>query len=328
MRIRIFFIAFLVSLPFWWGINVLATTLENTLLWNQILPGTPEVLTADFYGATQRVREKNQQDRIKKAAEELDIKAKAVISVRVSRSGKKQVLFAKNPKESLPIASLTKLMTALVVFDLKETYNFSEKITVSKTAVDQEGKSKYKELKPGEKISLDNLVHIMLIESSNDAAYAISEFIGAEGFVELMNLYTKSLGLSGTRFVNPTGLEPDEPDGPKNISTVEELSEIAEFILTTYPSIFEITTNYSYVLTREDGTLHYFIPAGTNELLREFPEIIGGKTGWGIEARGCLLLILEDKVSEAHIINVILGSEDRFGEMKKLIHWTNEVLVF
>jgi len=212
-------------------------------------------------------------------------------------------------------------MTALVVFDLDEVYAESQPVKITKQAVEQEGQSKYGELKIGESLSVKNLLYIALIESSNDAAFALTEPIGKQGFVELMNLYSKKIELENTYFVNPTGLEVGEFGELKNVSTVRDIVKLTKYILENYPQIFEITTNQSYEVLNLDNTFHHFIPQNTNELLREIPEIIGGKTGWGIEAGGCLLLVLDNLEEEgSYFVSIILGAKDRFAEMRKLIN--------
>ncbi|MBM3251006.1 MAG: D-alanyl-D-alanine carboxypeptidase, partial [Candidatus Nealsonbacteria bacterium] len=248
----------------------------------------------------------------------IDIKANSVTSIEIDEQGNKIVLFEKNSAGIFPIASLTKLMTALVVFDLKGTYKPSQLITISREAVLQKGQSKYGELVVGEKLSVEALLHIMLIESSNDAAFALTQPIGEEAFVSLMNIYTKNLELQNTNFINSTGLDPDNNQGISNYSTGQDIVKIIEYILTNHPQIMEITLKQSYEVLKPNGSLHHFIPQSTNELLSEIPEIIGGKTGWTIEANGCLLLVL-DNSKGGYFINIVLGSEDRFGDMRKII---------
>lgn len=319
MRLKILLISFLLSLPFWWGVNVLAENLEDFWFQQEIVKN-PEILTAAI---NQKILERKiKKLKLEKLQEErlknLEIEARAAISVEIDKKGNEKILFEKNSQELLPIASLTKLMTALVIFDLDETYNLSQTIKISKKAVDQEAVSKYDDLRVGESLSVETLLYIMLIESSNDAAFALTEPIGQQGFVRLMNVYAKHLELENTHFVNPTGLEPDKPQEPKNLSTARDLVKLTKFILKSYPQIFEITANQSYEVLKPDGSLHHFIPQNTNKLLGEIPEIIGGKTGWSPEAGGCLLLVLENPNTSKYYINIILGANDRFGEMRKL----------
>jgi len=319
-KLKIFLIAFVLSLPFWWGINSLAKNLEDFWFLQEITKN-PEILAAQL---NQQILEAKIKDlRLEKLRterlENLEIAAKAVISIEIDGQGRERILFEKNSKEPLPIASLTKLMTALVIFDLDETYNFSLLVPITEKAVEQENSSKYADFKIGEELSVETLLYIMLIESSNDAAFALAELIGEKPFVELMSFYAKDLELKNTQFVNPTGLDPDDPQEPQNLSTSRDLVKLSKYIFKNYPQIFEITTNKSYEVLNPDGSVHHFIPENTNELLGEIPGIIGGKTGWSPTAGGCLLLILKNPQKDSYFINVILGAGDRFAEMRKLI---------
>jgi len=325
MRLKIFFIALLVSLPFWLGVNVAAERLEQTLF-VYLRDRDPSFIADQIAQKVELQNIKKEQALLK--LQDLRLDAKAAISVEIDEKGTQRIIYAKNIQESLPIASLTKLMTALVVLDLDETYRLSGLVSVTEQSVLQEGRSKYGELQIGERLSAGNLLSIMLIESSNDAAYALADVIGSDGFVALMNLYAKELKLDNTAFVNATGLEPDDPAELMNVSTTRDLAKLAEIVLETYPTLFDITKQYSFEVLRKDGSLHHFIPQNTNVLLREIPEIIGGKTGWGTAARGCLLLVLKGEGRVKYRINVILGAEDRFGEMKKLIEGIDEARHF
>lgn len=312
MRSKVLLISLVLSLPFWWGMNVLSENLQNS--WFE------EELNRSLKVSNRHTEELKLEKELQRSFKALEINAKAAILVKVNENGDERILFEKDPEKPLAIASLTKLMTALVVFDLDEVYAESQPVKITREAVEQEGQSKYGELKIGERLSVKNLLHIALIESSNDAAFALTEPIGRQGFVELMNLYSKKIELEDTYFVNPTGLEPDKPEELKNVSTVKDIVKLAKYILINYPQIFEITTNQSYEVLNLDGAVHHFIPQNTNELLREIPEIIGGKTGWGIEAGGCLLLVLDNSEEEgSYFVSVVLGAKDRFAEMRKLI---------
>jgi len=312
MRSKILLISIVLSLPFWWGMNVLAENLENS--WFE------QELNRSLRISRRHTKELKLEKEFQQRFKDLEINAKAAILVKVNENGNERILFEKDSQKPLAIASLTKLMTALVVFELDEVYAESQPVKITKEAVEQEGQSKYGELEIGESLSVKNLLYIALIESSNDAAFALTEPIGKQGFVELMNLYSKKIELENTYFVNPTGLEPNSPEELKNISTTRDIVKLTKYILVNYPQIFEITTNQSYEVLNLDNTFHHFIPQNTNELLREIPEIIGGKTGWGIEAGGCLLLVLDNPEEEGYFVSIVLGAEDRFAEMRKLIN--------
>lgn len=312
MKLKILFIAFLVSLPFWWGANVLEKNLTEVFFWQEITQN-PQVFIAQ---ANQQILEeklKRSKPIKKPQIEDLEIQAKAVISIHRNEN-KEKFLFEQNSRKRMPIASLTKLMTAYVVL---ENYNLEEVIEISKEAIKQEGD--FGKLKSGEKLSVRDLLYISLMESSNDAAYALAEVIGREPFTALMNLEAEKLGLQNTKFVNPTGLDPDNPGEKGNYSTCADLVKFTIHLLEK-PLIWEILSLPEFDLFSFNGSFHHRLK-NTNELLEWNSKIIGGKTGWTPEARGCLILVLRAPKQNGCLINVILGSGDKFEEMKKLTNW-------
>lgn len=298
-NLKFFFITLLVSVFFWGLVNVLVEYFEDFLLSEVYQP--PSQLFLAQVSSPQVFR--NLETKIP------EIGAEAAISVQIDKSGREEIIFEKNSDEILPIASLTKLMTAFVVL---EYYNSSEILRVSREAVDQPENSG--QLKVGEKLSIENLLYITLIESSNDSAYALSELISKEAFVDLMNIEAKYLGLEDTYFTDPAGYEAG------NRSTAKDLAKLAQYLLRKRPEIWEITVNPEFKLYDQDGIFHHQL-LNTNEILGEFSEIIGGKTGYTSKAKGCFLLILENKKTKNIFINVILRSNDRFGDMRKLIDY-------
>lgn len=321
MNLKVLSFSFIIAIFVGLGINTLAGNLESFWL-GQELAKRPELFTADLSEKIiQKQLEEFELDKEqRKRFAGLDINAKAAISVKINKEGEERILFEKNSQETLPIASLTKLITALVVFDLDETYSFFDLISITEETVEQEGSSKYRDLTIGEKLSVENLLYIMLLESSNDAAFALTNPIGEKGFVELMNFYAKDIGLENTFFINPTGLEPDNPKEPKNYSNAKDLSNLAKYILEKHPRIFEFTAKQNRTIINENGSVHHFIQENTNKLLAEIPEIIGGKTGWTPEAGECLLVVLNDPDTGDYYINIVLGAKDRFTEMRKIIN--------
>jgi len=294
-KVKISLISFLASFPFWWGTNVLEGKLENFFL-SQMDIKTPKILIAQLVPEPDFVTP-------------VDIQAKAAFSIKINGGEKWDIQYQKNIKNKLPIASLTKLMTALVVL---ENYDLSFPVKISQKAVGQE--ENIGKLKAGEILTVKDLLYVMLIESSNDAAYALAEVIGVDNFVDIMNWEAKSLGLKNTYFSNPTGL-----DDPQNYSTAQDLAILTKYLLQK-PFLWEILNISQLNLYLSDGTFHHQLK-NTNELLGKLPGIFGGKTGWSPQASGCILLVL--KTSENHYsINVILGAPDRFSEMKKLIQTT------
>jgi len=231
------------------------------------------------------------------------IYAKSAIAVGANLKDNKIILYEKNINEKLPIASLTKLMTAVVVL---ENYDLLENITVSKKADSQDAVKT--DLKEGDSFSVIDLIYIMLIRSSNKAAFALAEQKGEQNFIDLMNQKSAEIGLVSTVFKDPTGLSEE------NVSTANDFAKFAEYVLKKYPQIFDITKTKEFVLPNLGRITN------TDELLGEIPEIVGGKTGYTLEAKGCLLLITKNSHAQGYLIYVILGSDDRFLEMRKLIN--------
>lgn len=279
-NLKIFLASLLISLPFWWGVNLSQQELEDFLFWSK-MAHNPKLLTA-------QVVQEETLSKLKPIrnwqVEDLKIEAEAAISVFMNNNGSERILFEKNSDKKLPIASLTKLMTAKVVL---EHYDISKTEIVTK-------------------------LYSLLITSDNKAADALAEMIGKDAFVDLMNLEAKNLGMENTRFFNSTGLDPEVNKDRVNQSTAKDLIKLSKEITTNQPLIWEITTLPGF----EDNL-------NTNELLEEFPGIIGGKTGFTILAKGCLILVLKAPNSKGKVINVILGSPDRFRDMRELIDWVN-----
>ena len=313
MKIRVFLISFFLSLPFWWAINLFQKNLENY-----------------FYAQISQPFQKISEIKIPEKPN-LELQARAAISVKIRETGKQKILFKKNINQPLPIASLTKLMTGIIVlenYDLENTL-----ITISKTAANQENVPNYGNLdkEVGKKFNVKQLLDLMLIYSSNDAAWALAEVIGRhppttlpaesgapENFVEKMNQKAEDLGLENTNFLNPHGLDPDEirysPETLNyfNYSTARKLVKIAQYILKEHPLIFEISKKEPFYLI-EDGIFDLFLTQ----------EIVGGKTGDTDEAGGCILFIFRNERG-SFFINLILGAPSasiRIEEMQKLIDW-------
>lgn len=316
MKLKIFFLAFLLSLPFWWGVNVLEKNLEE-FLFVKLLSENPQILTATANQEEIKRKLKDLRPVRNRDIEDFDLKAKAGISVFI-KENRKKVLFNKSESEGLPIASLTKLMTSYIVL---EHYNPEQIIKISEKAVKTEGN--FGEFKIGESFLVKDLLYPLLIESSNDAAIALAQIVGEEAFVGLMNLEAEDLNLKNTYFVNPTGLDPEF--NTPSYSTSENLVNLSQHLLKEHPEIFEILSIKELDFYTPDGNFHHHL-VNKNELLGKLPEILGGKTGYTEKAKGCLLLIT--KKNEGFLINVILSSDERFEEMENLLNWINKAYTF
>jgi len=138
-----------------------------------------------------------------------------------------------------------------------------------------------------------------------------------------MNQEASFLGLENTFFVNHAGLDPDILGGPINYSTARDLFLLTRHLKTFYASVFEILGFQEHPLYTKDGRFHHTME-NTNTLLssNDWPtKVLGGKTGWTPEAKGALVLVLESPKAKGYLINVVLGSENRFYDMKKLVNW-------
>lgn len=252
--------------------------------------------------------------------ENLEIKAQASATIEINQENGSKFLYTKNPEKILPIASLTKLMTAFIVsenYDLEQIVKISEKAAIAETS--------FGHLKIGESFYIKDLLHSLLMESSNGAAQALAEIMGENEFILLMNLRAQELNLENTHFTNPTGLDPDIPNATLNYSTAKDLATLSWHLLKK-PLIWEILRTETFDLYTLNGIFHHKIE-NNNELL-ELPDevdwkprILGGKTGWTPAAGECLVLVLENPKNDTFLVNIVLGSQDRFGEMKKLIDW-------
>ncbi len=330
-KIKLFLFAFIFSFVFCFGINIFAGNLEKYFLAQISYPVEQNL--------TNYIEFSNKQKKLNNEIPKPEINAKSAICVKINSKNEQEIIFEKNSDDILGIASLSKLATALIIFEYPEYYDFSKFISISDQAIEQA--ETIGELKLGEKISIKDLTHIMLMESSNDAAFALSEEVGDnknnDAFVFLMNSeIQKNIGLENTKFINSTGLDPDELDGLINVSTTRDLAKLNNFILRKYPEIFEISSKLSYKVSLNTGQTHH-IAMNRNKLLdpdsefcvndeewqEKIPYIVGGKTGFTNTAGGSMVLILKNKKQE-YYINAILGTNtpnQRFIEMKKLVNY-------
>lgn len=226
------------------------------------------------------------------------------------RSFEGDTLYASRADTLLPMASLTKLMTAAIVF---EYGSLEDTVIISARAEGSEGD--VATLREGEMFSTHALLEAMLIASSNDAAIAFEDYFAQKGLdlVSLMNERARTWNLQNTVFKNPTGL-----DETGHHSTARDLALLTRRLLegTRYRTLWEITRKKEGVIVSSNKNLQHNFE-NSNKLLGEIPFIIGGKTGKTVRAKECLLLIL-NKNGKRYIL-VVLGSEDRFRDARSLI---------
>mgnify|MGYP001225586907 FL=1 len=241
---------------------------------------------------------------------EPDLKEKAGIAILFSNNRQKKILYQKNIEKKLPIASLTKLVTAMVALDI---YNKDDIVEISKNAVLTEGTAG--DLKVNEKIKFNDLLNLLLVASSNDAATALAEKIGEDNFVNLMNEKVLIIGAENTHFCNVHGLS----DCNSQYSTSQDLADISYFIFQNYPEIIDIISRKEVRFISLSGYEHFEL--NTNKLLGE-ENILGGKTGFTKEAGDCILLFLKPPENLKDILVILLlGTDDRTLRAREFIDW-------
>lgn len=246
-----------------------------------------------------------------------DSPAIAAKSALVMRLNDEKIIFEKNSGLQLPLASLAKLMTAYTAEKLKGK-NFEVLIPITKEAINQERDDG---LILNEVFRSSVLRDIMLLGSSNDAAYALAE--QSPQFVELMNKEANKLGLLNTKFFNPTGLDVSATE-PGAIGTAQDLAKLSLAILKDYPYIFDITRREEAEFLSENNISHKI--KNTNKLVFEIPGLIGGKTGFSDLAGGNLLIIADMSFNEPYLFIVLDSNyEGRFEDVKKLYQIVKEL---
>lgn len=226
------------------------------------------------------------------------------------------VLYEKNSKEQLPPASMTKVMTMLLIMEAIDEGKLSwdEKIRTSEYAASMGGSQIF--LEPGEEMTTKEMLEGIAIGSGNDASVAMAERLAGseEAFVELMNKKVKDLGLKNTFFKNPTGL-PEEG----HYSTAHDMSVMAKELL-KYEDITKFTGTYEAYL-REDTDKKFWL-VNTNKLVRFYPGVDGLKTGFTNEAKYCLTATAEK--DGMRVIAVVFGaptSKDRNAQVTKMLDY-------
>ncbi len=232
----------------------------------------------------------------------------------------KKALFTKGADTVLPLASITKLMTALVAHELVDE---SKKVSVPSSAISQSGSSGLRE---GEQMTIQALSDYAMLASSNDAAYALANAVGAvidknnpnQTFINAMNVRAEELGFKNFTFYNPTGLDVDTNDAGA-VGTAREVTFLMEYILENYPSILEPSTFTSTRVYNEAGSYHS--AENTNPIVTQIPNLLASKTGYTDLAGGNLTIAFDAGYNRPIIITVLGSSYDgRFTDVKKLVN--------
>jgi len=219
------------------------------------------------------------------------------------------VFAEKDSQKQLPIASITKLMTAIVV---SENVDLRKAILVEKKMLEAYGSTKG--LDAGKSFRVVELFYPLLIESSNDAAEVLSYFLGKEKTIKLMDEKAKSILMERTNFVDPSGFD------LKNVSTAQDLFYLARYVLNNRPLLFEIGKGKE---VKSFGEIKFDVKKLWNKnVFIDDPNFIGGKTGFLKEAGQTSLFIF--RFGERNILISLLNSENIEADTQKIYKWLGE----
>lgn len=233
------------------------------------------------------------------------------------------LFIAENIDEALPIASISKLMTFLLVKEkiAEGKFKLEDKVKVSVTASSEEGSSL--DLKAGEEISVKDLLDGLMIVSGNDAAVALAELVGEteSKFVTMMNDKASELGLKNATFINASGLT---KNGQDNKMSTRDIFTLSKTIIEKYPEVLE----YAKTTVLEQPSRN-FKKESTIPLVGEVEGVDGLKTGHTDEAGYCLVSTMKIKKgeSEFRIISVLMGAKtkaDRAQYMKDMLNYAKQ----
>lgn len=243
-----------------------------------------------------------------------EVKASSYLTMIITDDGLKKILQQKNPDKALPIASITKLMTAIIIL---ENIDLNTKIKATTDYIGLEESTFI--LETDKTYTVKELLANMLISSDNDSARLLSSIFGTENFINKMNRRAPELGLANTSFTNVTGLDPKKPEIKANISSANDLALLLIYFKKNYPEVLRMTANPEYNFC--DINNYCKIINNTNKLLENSNlkfKVIGSKTG-STDLSGKNLVLLTEITENIFLINIILNSTDHFKETQLLI---------
>nr|WP_322099553.1 D-alanyl-D-alanine carboxypeptidase family protein [Gottfriedia endophytica] len=243
--------------------------------------------------------------------------AKSALSSVVIEQDTGKVLYEKDANKELPPASMTKIMTMLLIMEQinKGKLKLSDKVMTSEYAASMGGSQIF--LEPGEEMTVDEMLKGIAIASGNDASVAMAEKVAGteEAFVSMMNKEAKKLGLKHTHFKNTTGLP-----APGHYSSAYDMAVMGRELL-KYPLITKYTGTYEDYLRQKTDKQFWLV--NTNKLVKFYPGADGLKTGYTSEAKYCLTATA--KKNNMRVVSVIMGaptSKDRNAQMTKLLDYS------
>lgn len=245
-------------------------------------------------------------------AENLAANAKSAIMIEES-TGK--VLFENNADERRAPASMTKVMTLLLIMEQIESgkIKLTDKVSISENASSMGGSQVF--LEAGTEITVDELIKAICIASGNDAAVAMAEFIGGsiENFVKMMNEKAKSLGMNNTNYENPHGL-----DSENHYTSARDMAIVSKELV-KHKKVLEYSSTYEEYLKKPDGTSTWMV--NTNKLIRYYSGLDGLKTGFTETAGYCLTATALK--NDMRLITVVMGEESSEVRNKETVELLN-----
>lgn len=240
-----------------------------------------------------------------------DLNAKSFIVADLNTG---EVFAEKNSDEIFPIASLTKLVTAITS---NENIYFENKIAVKANPLGIKSRG---DLRPGEKITEGDMLYPLLMESSNDVAYSISSSVGEKNFISLMNRKALAIGMENTNFSDSSGIS------DKNTSTVNDLFALSKYIYDKNQYILGITKTKSKTISASESNFaHTF---SNFNIFSSDENFLGGKTGQTTAARETMIAMFKVPIDQEKIKNIVLivlGSEDRKSDILSLLGWFEKI---
>jgi D-alanyl-D-alanine carboxypeptidase len=240
-----------------------------------------------------------------------------------------KVLYSKNADEVLPLASLTKIVTAMTATDLAPEDTV---VTIDQNALSHEGDNG---LLLDEKWKLKDLLDFSLVMSSNDGASAIAAAAGnvslglssslgdyatgENAFIQKMNDKVRSLGLTDMRFINPTGL--DEGSDTGGMGSARDVTKLLEYAIAHYSNVFDVTRHAKITLSSLEGISHPAV--NTDLVIEQIPGLLASKTGYTDAAGGNLAIAFDVGINHPIVIAVLGSTYDgRFNDVAKLVKAT------
>lgn len=218
-----------------------------------------------------------------------------------------RLVWEKNLEEVFPIASLTKMMVALIAIEQIDAgnINLDDIATISKNATWVGGSKVY--LKAGQKLTISDLLEASMIRSGNDAAYALAEYVGGteKDFIYMMNDKAENLGMENTCFANSTGMPMRSKVIEDNHSTAADLLLMAREIV-KHEDILDMTSRPTEKIQNANGLYTY---ANRNSLVKKYDEIDGLKTGFTNAAKYCI--VATSMRCDHRVITILLGVETK-----------------